>query len=391
MTLQRERADRGQVRTFGVVVDDFAVAAGATDFIVSLVDGLLLAAEGRKVVPIMRGSREECAGWIDRLKDAGLPEIQVVGTERTEAGLIRLCKQRKVDVVGPLYAPPGEQFPVPWIGYLYDFQHRHLPQWFTAEAIAERDATFRIMLERADAVVVHSQSVKHDAEHFFPPTKAKIFALPLSAARKSKWLSIDPRPRQQKYGIGSDYFLVSNQFWLHKRHETAIEAFADVAAKHPGVRLVLTGATEDWRAPTRRPDLEDLIARLGIANRVDILGFIPKRDQIAIMRGARAVIQPTAFEGAAGGHSVYDAISLGVPAIVSDIPVNREIANYVAAYFPLDDAAALAECMASLLAVTPSRPSLERLQREGRERRRHFGEQVWAAADYAARHFHPGG
>jgi glycosyltransferase involved in cell wall biosynthesis len=391
MTLQGAPAGRGPVRTFGVVVDDFAVAAGATDFIVSLVDGLLLAAEGRQVLPIMRGSREECDGWIGRLKDAGLPEIQAIGTERTEEGLIRLCEQRKVDVVGPLYAPPGEQFPVPWIGYLYDFQHRYLPQLFSAEAIAERDEAFRTMLERADAVVVHSQSVKDDAERFFPSARAKIFALPLSAARKSRWLSIDPRPRQAKYGIGSDYFLVSNQFWLHKRHETAIEAFAQVAAKHSGVRLVLTGVTEDWRAPTRRQDLEGLIARLGITDRVDVLGFIPKRDQIAIMRGARAVIQPTAFEGAAGGHSVYDAISLGVPAIVSDIPVNREIADYVAAYFPLDDAAALAERMASLLGAPPPRPSLETLQREGKERRRHFGEQVWAAADYAARHFQPSG
>ena len=37
------------------------------------------------------------------------------------------------------------------------------------------------------------------------------------------------------------------------------------------------------------------------------------------------MIQPSLFEGGPGGFSVYEAISLGKPVIVSDIEVNREI------------------------------------------------------------------
>jgi glycosyltransferase involved in cell wall biosynthesis len=385
MTLQPGSADRPQVRTIGVVVDDFSVLAGATDFIVSVVDGLVRSAQGRRVIALLRRPPEKCRPAVRRLLAAGMPQVQMVAVPRSGPPLAAACRESGIDVVGPFTRDPPERgFPVPWFGYLYDFQHRHLPQYFEQAMIDARNAAFATMLETAPAIVVHSRSVERDARHFFPDSAAKIVPLPLSAAARPGWLAADPRAAQAKYGIGGAYFLVSNQFWVHKRHETAIEAFARIASRHPDLRLVMTGATEDSRAPTHMQDLAELIRRLGVAERVHILGFIPKLDQVALMRGARAVLQPTAFEGAAGGHSVYDAIALGVPAIVSDIPVNREIEAFVAAYFPLGDAAALAARMEEALAARPAAPSAETLRAQGDARRRRFGEEVWRVADYVA-------
>ena len=84
---------------------------------------------------------------------------------------------------------------------------------------------------------------------------------------------------------------------------------------------------EDYRFPEHINNLQREIDELGIADQVHFLGHIPKADQIAIMKGSLAVLQPTLFEGGPGGGSVYDAVSLGVPALLSDIPVNREIEN----------------------------------------------------------------
>ena len=50
---------------------------------------------------------------------------------------------------------------------------------------------------------------------------------------------------------------------------------------------------------------------LGINDDVEIVGHIPKLDQIALLKNSIAVIQPTLFEGGPGGGSAYDAISLG--------------------------------------------------------------------------------
>jgi glycosyltransferase involved in cell wall biosynthesis len=118
--------------------------------------------------------------------------------------------------------------------------------------------------------------------------------------------------------------------------------------------------------------------------RVRILGMIPKRDQIEIMKRACAVLQPTRFEGGPGGGAVYDSLSIGVPAIVSDLPVNREIEDETVEFFPAGDAAALAGRMEARLALPQRRIPWEDLVRLGRRRRAACGEVLWRAIDLVA-------
>ncbi len=395
----------------GVLADDFAQLAGATDFIVSYVDGLLRSAEGRDVVVVYRTAppilswrsaarrvRALLTGrplapapdWRvlhERLLGAGLPEVRVLTVARDEGSLIRLCWREGIDVIGPFTNPPFGKFPMPWLGYLFDFQHRHLPQFFTAEAIAGRDSLFRRMLEMADTVVVNAADVKRDCAQGFPGLEQRVVALPFSAAPKPEWLATDPAATRRAYGVGDRYFIVSNQFWLHKRHEVAIEAFAEVAREEPGLELVLTGATDDPRAPTRLADIEALIERQGMTGRVHILGLVPKLDQIALLRGALAVVQPTAFEGGPGGGAVFDAVALGVPSLVSAIPVNREIEDHVTRYFPLDDVPALAAAMREMLRAAPrAATDPQALIAAGAARRTAMGRAIWQAAAQAMDH-----
>ncbi len=384
--MQASPANDAHVARFGVLIDDFATLAGATDFIVSVVDGLFQAQGSREIVLICRGAKEDCEARFNTLIRAGMRKLPGYVLPRDDRVLAGLCRDLKIDVVGPSYSPHVSQFPVPWIGYIYDFQHVHLPQYFSPEARAERDQAFHAMLDTAAAIVVHSQDARRDALAFHPSTQTEIVPLPIAAAPRPEWLSVDVAAAQAKYEVGSEYFIISSQFWIHKRHEIAIEAFARVAANHPGVTLVLTGATDDWRAPTRLQDLQGLIDRLGIADSVHILGLIPKIDQIALLRGARAMIQPTAFEGAPGGYGANDAISVGTPTIISDIPVNRELGDQATAYFPLDDVDALTASMEAVLKTPREAKSSETLLSEGADRRRRFGEQIWRAAEYAARH-----
>ena len=91
------------------------------------------------------------------------------------------------------------------------------------------------------------------------------------------------------------------------------------------VHLVCTGATDDNRFPDYFSMFTDEVEKLGLKDQVHILGHIPKQDQLALLNGSLAVVQPTLYEGGPGGGSVYDAMSYGIPTIVSDIPINREI------------------------------------------------------------------
>ena len=64
------------------------------------------------------------------------------------------------------------------------------------------------------------------------------------------------------------------------------------------------------------------------------------------------MIQPTLFEGNPGGGAVVDAQAYGVPCIVSDIPVNREIPScYETAFFQPHESKDLAQRMKEAIDV----------------------------------------
>lgn len=400
-------------RRIGILIDEFADLAGAADFLTSVVDALCRTAEGREVVFILRqpparwSARGMVAMAVKLAKDVvrrrrpSLPPRPVdpqasfeqmaarVGrrppfhvVSATPEDLARLCEREGIDVVMPPHiALKG--YRLPWVGYIFDFQHRYYPHFFTPRVLRYRDRQFDDTLSLASTVIVNARQVKVDAERFHRPG-ARIIPLPFSAAADPRWFGADPAEARRRYGIGERYFMISNQFWVHKRHEVAIAAFLRVASLHPDLELVCTGSTEDWRAPDHFARLQAMIAESGLGARIHILGLIPKLDQIALLRDCVAVVQPTAFEGGPGGGSVFDAVALGVRSIVSDLPVNREIEEHVTAYFPLDDIDALAAAM-ERVAGLPAAHRLpdEVLARQGEERRVAMGRALWSAADDA--------
>jgi glycosyltransferase involved in cell wall biosynthesis len=291
---------------------------------------------------------------------------------------LRLAAGLRTDVVMPFMQLPTPAFlasGMPWVGYMYDFQHRHLPNFFHANDIASRDRDFAIMLNNARHIVVNARAVRDDAERFMGPYPAKLHPLPFGAWPQMEWLQsvLDVRP---KYGIDRPYFMISNQFWMHKDHPTAFRALTRFVKAGGDALLVCTGAKDDERARSYFSRLEQLIAQLGIGERVRILGHIPKLDQIRLIRRALALIQPTLSEGGPGGGSVYDAISVGTPVLVSSIPVNQEIAAGDVSFFNPGDDGALAREMMQVFRAPQPRPSTAALAEAGHQRKRAFGEAV---------------
>jgi glycosyltransferase involved in cell wall biosynthesis len=283
------------------------------------------------------------------------------------------------DVAGPFLYPPDWLGTDAWVGYLFDCQHRRLAHFFSPEERAARDDQFAALLRAAPVVIVHSLDVKADLLAYFAPVRGEIVALPLSAAAEPTWFQLDPMKVREKYRLPEQYFLCSNQFWQHKNHGVILEALAIARAQNKPMSVAFTGQMYDYRNPNYISDLIARVDALGISGDCHFLGLIPKLDQIAIMRSACAIIQPTLFEGTPGGLAVVDAIGVGQRVIVSDIPVNREIEEYVTEYFPPNDAGALFDAMCRLREQPSPRLIQDRLLAEGLERRRHFGSVVGSA------------
>jgi glycosyltransferase involved in cell wall biosynthesis len=303
-----------------------------------------------------------------------------------QAGPIPALRRIEADVVMPAAASLGPSFPFPWVGYIYDLQHKYFPDYFSARECLDRDIHFATMLRDAKAVIVTSKSVKDDIDKFFPKRECEVFNLPFSAAPVSTWLEDGNADLLARYKLPSRYFLSSNQFWIHKSHITAFRALAMLMNDHgcADLHLVCTGKMEDYRFPDYIEGLRQQVRDLGIEGNVHFLGHIPKIDQIGIMKGCLAVLQPTLFEGNPGGLSVYDAVSLGIPVILSDIPVNREIeeeGNLF--YFEAGSVTDLAGKITGFLKKSASRPSKQELVSRGERRKELMGERIMEVVYYA--------
>lgn len=262
-------------------------------------------------------------------------KIEVVYLESNKIKLIDYLKARNVDIVIPAIESLGKNFPIPWIGYIYDFQHKYYPEFFTKKEIKSRNRNFEKILYHANKVIVNSKDTENDITRFYPQTKSVVSVLPFAPQLIMKWLDDEENQQEilKKYSINKDYYIICNQFWIHKNHSVAFEAIKLMKERGKEITLVCTGMTEDFRFPKYFASLQDFIKSNNLDKNVMILGLIPKLDQIQILRNARALIQPTLFEGGPGGGATYDAIALGVPVILSDIEINKEVKGENVSYF----------------------------------------------------------
>jgi glycosyltransferase involved in cell wall biosynthesis len=295
---------------------------------------------------------------------------------RRDEELDAIARADKLDCFLPSFRALSTSVRTPWIGYLYDFQHRLLPHLFSSEDRARRDQRFEAMAKNARHVIVNSRSVREDCLRFLGGS-ANFVALPFGAAPVLDWLGDQPS-FVAKYDLPKRYFLVSNQFWTHKNHRVVFQALQILLQESDAadVAVVCTGSTVDARDRDYFPSLQQFLRDNRLTEKVHVLGYIPKRDQIEIMKLAVAVVQPTLFEGGPGGGAVYDAISLDVPALVSGIPVNRELEGqgFDIQFFDPANVQALAGLMlARLRQPARQRKDVDTLIEEGRQRRRAVG------------------
>jgi glycosyltransferase involved in cell wall biosynthesis len=251
------------------------------------------------------------------------------------------------------------------IGYIYDLQHISFPQFFAEKTRKQRDEIFKSQLLKCDGIIVHSKDVKRQLLETYPAQykEEKIFSLPFLPVADIENLYNNQDVSQ--YELPEMYFIISNQLWLHKDHKTAFKALQLIHKQgYNFTNIICTGNTYDYRQPTYYQEIQNFIAELDLSKYIHFLGFIPKRDQITILKKSIGVIQPTLFEGGPGGGSTYEAVAYGVPAIISGIGINREIEHPLVSFFQVQNPDDLANKMMQLLEKPLPRPSVKDLEKQ---------------------------
>jgi glycosyltransferase involved in cell wall biosynthesis len=327
-------------------------------------------------------NRRRCAAeLIGRMKEAH-PALEVRYATGLDDGLAEAVADLHIDAVFLAMRAPTSRPACALIGYVPDYQHRHLPHLFSPKERIERDEVFSRLVHSSHGMAMNARAVADDMRHFTPEPLPSLHVLPFCPALNADWLGDRPE-LLSAYAISGPYFIVCNQFWIHKDHLTAFRAFAEIAKWHPNVSLVCTGGTTDGRDPTYFRKLEAESAKLGLGSRLRLLGHVPKRDQIELLKHAVALVQPTLFEGGPGGGSTYEAVALGLRVLLSDLPVNREIDDGDVRFFPPGDHVSLSKLMKVALEEEPIRSTPEELVSKSNARLKRYGEAIWASVTAA--------
>jgi glycosyltransferase involved in cell wall biosynthesis len=195
-------------------------------------------------------------------------------------------------------------------------------------------------------IVLSSANAEKDCHQIFPETVDRTDVLPFRVFPVADWLACDPLDVIRKYRLPARYLLISNWMLPTKNHNFALDALTKIANRErESMHIVCTGDVYDYRNPGFYNQFMNKVHLLGLRNCVSHLGVIPKIDQISLLRGATAYLQPSLFEGWNTG--VEEAHLFGKQVLLSDIPVHREQNPPGAIYFnphvPDDLAARLRE------------------------------------------------
>jgi glycosyltransferase involved in cell wall biosynthesis len=262
---------------------------------------------------------------------------------RGESDLFGLAQHNSINVLLPLLDLPPWRIVPSTIGWIPDFQHVHLPEFFSESDLLKRNTTYRRLAEKATVVMLSSHAAHGDFAMFAPEYAGKGRVMPFPSLLAFEELAADPVTTRTRFNLPEKFALVANQFWAHKNHALVVRALASL--KDLKVPVVMTGLPSDHRDPANKnfSALLQEIAAAGLNQQITILGLVPYNDLVNLMRTAALIIQPSRFEG--WSTVVQDAVALGRPLLCSDIAVHREQVPRALGFFPTDRANVLAELL----------------------------------------------
>ncbi|WP_046496373.1 MSMEG_0565 family glycosyltransferase [Streptomyces odonnellii] len=129
-----------------------------------------------------------------------------------------------------------------------------------------------------------------------------------------------------------------------------LEAYALLRVEHPGIRLVIAGGETLFDYRDYRARWETRAAELGVEPVV--LGQVPEPDLPPLVAAAAAFAFPSTKEGF--GLAAMEALAAGVPLVVRDLPVLREVFA-PAARFATTPGSLATELSAALTVPAPAR------------------------------------
>jgi glycosyltransferase involved in cell wall biosynthesis len=250
-----------------------------------------------------------------------------------------------VDVAfGPAYSGPILTR-IPLVITLHDVSFCAHPEWFGAREGRRRRWLAWAAARRARLVLTVSEFSRQEIVRTLGIPAGKIVVTHESAGGWFAHTETSSAPREPLVLYVGSLF--------NRRHVSLlIRAFATVARQVPAAKMEIVG--ENRTHP--REDPEALARELGIADRVSVRSYVSDAELADLYRRAAAFAFLSTYEGF--GLTPLEALAAGVPIVVYDTALSREVYGNAAMFIREGDADGVASALRSLLTDDAARAQM---------------------------------
>lgn len=308
------------------------------------------------------------SSWKDRLPAAlasELPQVRIVD-RRVPVSALNLAWHRlgwpPIEAMGggeydiahsphPLLLPARSAAQVVTI---HDLHFLSNPERTSAEIRRDYPALVGTHAQHADGIIVVSHFVAAEVQRRFQIPSERIAVCPNGAP---EW----KEPPAAAGGNG--YLLFVGTVEPRKNVHGLLDGYARLLSRRPDApRLVIAG-----RADSAGEKLLAAATRAPLAGHVECRGYVPADGRETLYKGAQALILPSFDEGF--GIPALEAMSAGVPVIVSNRGALPEVVGDAGLYVEPDDAESITSALSRLIGDSELRATCAR---RGLERARQF-------------------
>lgn len=206
---------------------------------------------------------------------------------------------------------------MPFAVTIHDISFVAHPEWFRRREGMRRRWLTRRAADRAAVVFTDSQFSRREIEDRLDVDPGRIRVVPPGVSTRSATMQATSRTPTVLF-VGS--------LFNRRRLPDLMAAFARATTTLPGARLVIVGDNRTWP----RQDLPALARRHGIEGRTELRSYVADDELARLYAEASVFAFLSEYEGF--GLTPLEALAAGVPPVVLDTPVAREVYGEAAAY-----------------------------------------------------------
>lgn len=258
------------------------------------------------------------------------------GTWWEQMHLRRAVANDRPDVFfAPAYTAPLLST-IPLALTIHDISFVVHPEWFRVREGVRRRWLTRRSADTAAVIFTDSEFSRSEIVAHLRVDRSRVKVIPPGVPPRLEHGMSERRPREP-------IILFVGSIFNRRRIPDLVAAFAGVSTDFPQARLVIVGEDRSWPPQS----LGDVVDRFSIGSRVEFKSYVSDAELAALYARASVFAFLSEYEGF--GFTPLEALSTGVPIVVADTGVAREVYGAAAHYVKVGDVAGTTEVLLRLL------------------------------------------